>query len=336
MKLSDFDYEFDRRLIAQRPAKPRDSSRLFYMKQDGSEHLRFYQFPELLQDGDVIVRNVSKVIPARLEAKKETGGKAEILFYRPLDEGWECLIKGSNIKAGSKLYVGDEELEVIKKEGSKYVVSSADPKDLMKSHGKMPTPPYITEELQASDEYQTIYAQEEGSIAAPTAGLHFTDDVLEAISQKNVELHDVILHVGPGTFLPVRTDDVEDHKMGTEYYEIPETTAEAVTAANNEGRRVIVVGTTTVRTLESASKNGVIYPKKGWADLFIYPGYEFQSGMDLLLTNFHLPRSTLLMLVSAFAGKERVMDAYGEAVQMKYRFYSFGDAMLMEGKNAKI
>ena len=332
MKLSDFDYDFDKRLIAQRPAKPRDSSRLFYMKQTGSEHLGFYQFPELLQAGDVIVRNVSKVIPARLEARKETGGKAEILFYRPLDEGWECLIKGSNIKTGSKLYAGDHELEVIKKEGSKYVVHSADPEELMKSYGKMPTPPYITEELQASDEYQTIYARKEGSIAAPTAGLHFTEEVLNNISKKDVELHDVVLHVGPGTFLPVRTDEVEEHKMGTEYYEIPETTAEAVTAANQEGRRVIVIGTTTVRTLESASKNGNLYPKTGWADLFIYPGYQFQSGMDLLLTNFHLPRSTLLMLVSAFAGKERVMTAYKEAVEMNYRFYSFGDAMLMEGK----
>ncbi len=333
MKLSEFDYDFDRSLIAQRPAKPRDSSRLFYMKQDGSEHLRFYQFPELLTEGDIIVRNISKVIPARLEGKKETGGRVEILFYRPLEHGWECLVKGSNIKAGTKLYVEGRELRVIRKyDDGKYIIDCDEPEELMRSYGKMPTPPYITEELNAPDEYQTIYAADDGSIAAPTAGLHFTDGVLQAIKKKNVEIHDVILHVGPGTFIPVRTDDVEEHQMGAEYYEIPASTADAVTAANREGRRVIVVGTTTVRTLESASKNGKVYPKKGWTELFIYPGYEFQSGMDLLLTNFHLPRSTLLMLVSAFAGKERVMDAYREAVEMRYRFYSFGDAMLMEGK----
>ncbi len=202
----------------------------------------------------------------------------------------------------------------------------------MEEEGSMPTPPYIKKDLSDPDEYQTVYAEDEGSIAAPTAGFHFTDELLDTIKSKGVEIYDITLHVGPGTFLPVRTERIEDHELGEEYYKIDKETAEAVTKANEEGRRVIPVGTTSVRTLETVSNDGVVKPDEGWTDLFIYPGYEFQSGMDLLLTNFHLPKSTLLMLVSAFAGRGRILKAYREAVERNYRFYSFGDSMLMEGK----
>ncbi len=332
MKLSDFDYELDRSKIAQRPMRPRDESKLFYLKKDGHEHLRFKDLPELIRDGDVIVRNVSKVFPARVNGKKDTGGKVEILFYREVKDGWECLVKGKNIKEGRELIVEGETIEVVENlDGGHFTLKSDKIEELIQKHGEMPTPPYIKREIENRSEYQTVYAEEEGSIAAPTAGFHFTQDVLDEIIDKGADIYDVILHVGPGTFLPVRTDEVEEHGMEREWYQIPEETAEAVTRANEEGRRVILVGTTTVRAMESAAENGKIKAKEGWADLFIYPGYEFQSGMDMLLTNFHLPRSTLIMLVSAFVGRERIMDAYREAVEKDYRFYSFGDAMLIEG-----
>lgn len=335
MKLSDFDYELDKSMIAQRPLEPRDSSRLFYMKRDVNQHYTFLDLPKLLEPDDVIVRNVSRVIPARVMAHKETGGSAEILFYHPCEDGWRCLIKGSNIGPGSKIIVGDDVVEVKSKSPSGlYVVSSRDPMDTIMKYGEMPTPPYIKESLKSNDEYQTVYASSDGSIAAPTAGLHFTKGLLDTISKKGVDIYDITLHVGPGTFLPVRSDHVKEHEMGGEYFEVDEDTAHGITMANQEGRRLILVGTTTVRALESVSSKGKISPYKGWTDLFIYPGYEFQSGMDLLLTNFHLPRSTLLMLISAFAGRERVLEAYREAVERKYRFYSFGDAMLIEGYHA--
>ncbi len=332
MKLSNFDYHLDRSQIAQRPMSPRDHSRLFYLKKNEHKHLTFNYLPNLLKKGDVLVRNVSKVIPARVEGKKETGGRVEILFYQPLDGGWECLIKGAKIKEGIKLLVEDEIVAVRKRlAGGRYIVDCRCPRNLMNHHGKMPTPPYIKEELSSLDEYQTVYAVDEGSIAAPTAGLHFTTDMLEKISDKGVDVHDVVLHVGPGTFLPVKTDEVESHDMGDEFFEVSRETAGAVTSANEDGRRVILVGTTTVRAMESVSSKGKISPGKGRTELFIYPGYEFQSGMDLLLTNFHLPKSTLLMLVSAFVGRERILSAYEEARKRGYRFYSFGDAMLIEG-----
>jgi len=220
------------------------------------------------------------------------------------------------------------------KKGGLFVIDCTDQEayELMEKKGDMPTPPYIKEDLDSSDEYQTVYAEEEGSVAAPTAGFHFTEELLDEIKDKGVEVHDITLHVGPGTFLPVKEDEIEDHEMDEEYYEVGEETAKAITKANEENRRVILVGTTTVRAIESASENGVLKPQKGWTDLYIYPGYEFQSGMDLLLTNFHLPKSTLIMLVSAFAGRERILEAYREAVKKDYRFYSFGDSMLIEGK----
>ncbi|MFO7991987.1 MAG: tRNA preQ1(34) S-adenosylmethionine ribosyltransferase-isomerase QueA [Thermoplasmata archaeon] len=332
MKLSDFDYELDKSKIAQRPMRPRDESKLFYLKRGGHEHLRFHDLPGLLQEGDVLVRNRSKVFPARVNGKKDTGGKVEILFYSEVKKGWECLVKGKNIKEGRVLVVEGETLEVVENlDGGHFILKSDNIEELIATHGEMPTPPYIKKDLEEMSEYQTIYAEEEGSIAAPTAGFHFTQEVLNEIRDKGTDIYDVILHVGPGTFLPVRTDDVEEHDMEREWYRIPEDTAEAVTRANKEGRRVVLVGTTTVRAIESASENGEVKAEEGWADLFIYPGYEFQSGMDLLLTNFHLPKSTLIMLVSAFVGRERILDAYREAVDKDYRFYSFGDAMLIEG-----
>ena len=335
MKLSKFDYELPEEKIAQRPMRPRDESRLFYLGKDEKKHLRFNDITELLQEGDVLIKNKSKVIPARVKGKKDTGGKIEVLFNRPLDKGWECLIKGSNINEGREIVLGGTRYEVIesRREG-RFVIDCDDQEayELMIEEGDMPTPPYIKKQIEEPQEYQTIYAEDKGSIAAPTAGLHFTKEILDEIRQKGVEMYDVILHVGPGTFLPVHDENIDKHEMGEEYYEIPGSTAEGITKANEEGRRVILVGTTTVRAIETASNNEVVRSEKGWTGLFIRPGYEFQSGMGLLLTNFHLPKSTLIMLVSAFAGRERVLDAYNEAVQEEYRFYSFGDAMLVEGK----
>ncbi|MEF8835460.1 MAG: tRNA preQ1(34) S-adenosylmethionine ribosyltransferase-isomerase QueA [Candidatus Thermoplasmatota archaeon] len=335
MKLSKFDYELPEEKIAQRPMRPRDESKLFYLGIDREKHLHFNDIPELLQEGDVLVKNRSKVIPARVKGEKDTGGKIEVLFNRSVDNGWECLIKGSNIKEGREIILGKNRYEVLesRREG-RFVIDCKDEEvyDLMDESGDMPTPPYIKKELDSSDEYQTVYAEDEGSIAAPTAGFHFTEELLEEIKDKGVEVHDITLHVGPGTFLPVKEDQIEDHVMEEEYYKVGEETARAITRANEEDRRVILVGTTTVRAVESASENGIVKADKGWTDLYIYPGYEFQSGMDLLMTNFHLPKSTLIMLVSAFAGRERILDAYREAVNKDYRFYSFGDSMLIEGE----
>ncbi len=333
MKLSKFDYDLPKERIAQRPMKPRDESKLFYLGNEQNKHLKFNDIPDLLQEGDVLVKNKSKVLPARVHGKKDTGGKVEVLFHRPVEDGWECLIKGSNIKEGREIILNENSYEIVESgKGGRFTISCEDAKELMEEEGSMPTPPYIKKDLSDPDEYQTVYAEDEGSIAAPTAGFHFTDELLDTIKSKGVEIYDITLHVGPGTFLPVRTERIEDHELGEEYYKIDKETAEAVTKANEEGRRVIPVGTTSVRTLETVSNDGVVKPDEGWTDLFIYPGYEFQSGMDLLLTNFHLPKSTLLMLVSAFAGRGRILKAYREAVERNYRFYSFGDSMLMEGK----
>lgn len=333
MDISDFDYELDGDLIAQRPKRPRDQSKLFFLKNEASKHLKFSSLPELLREGDILVKNKSKVIPARVMGKKDTGGKVELLFNRPVDGGWECLIKGSNIKVGRKLFVDDREIDIVESgRGGLFTVDCDDPRDLINRYGTMPTPPYIKEEIDSPQEYQTVYAEEGGSIAAPTAGFHFTERLLNEIREIGVEVYDIVLHVGPATFLPVRADNIEEHYMGEEYYRVDEKTAEAVTEANEEGRRIILVGTTTVRALETVSQDEKVMPGEGWTDLFIYPGYEFQSGLDLLLTNFHLPKSTLVMLVSAFAGRERILSAYREAMERGYRFYSFGDAMLLEGK----
>jgi len=335
MKLSKFDYDLPEEKIAQRPMRPRDESRLFYLGKDEKEHLQFRDITKFFREGDVLVKNKSKVIPARLEGKKDTGGKIEVLFSRPVNEGWECLIKGSNIKESREIVLDGTEYEIIEsKRGGRFVIECSDEEayELIENQGDMPTPPYIKEELESPEQYQTVYAERKGSVAAPTAGFHFTEELLEEIEEKGVEIYDITLHVGPGTFLPVKEEEIEEHIMDEEFYEINKSTAEAITKANQEGRRVILVGTTTVRAVETASRNGIVKPEKGWTDLYIYPGYEFQSGMDLLLTNFHLPKSTLIMLVSAFAGRERILNAYEEAVEKDYRFYSFGDSMLIEGQ----
>ncbi|MBS3816799.1 MAG: tRNA preQ1(34) S-adenosylmethionine ribosyltransferase-isomerase QueA [Candidatus Thermoplasmatota archaeon] len=331
MKLSEFDYDLDEELIAQRPERPRHDSKLFFLGKEEKKHLTFKELPSLLREGDVLVRNTSKVVPARVEGKKDTGGKLEVLFHRPVENGWECMIKGSNIQEGRNIQLGDKEFKIIedRREGF-FVIDCEDADTLMKKEGEMPTPPYIEEEIEEDDEYQTVYADDKGSIAAPTAGFHFTDELLEEIKEMGVEIHDVTLHVGPGTFLPVNEENIEDHDMGEEFYRVETDTADAINRANEEGRRVILVGTTTVRAVESASRDGKVFPEEGWTDLFIYPGYEFQSDLDLMLTNFHLPGSTLVMLVSAFAGRERILAAYEEAMEKDYRFYSFGDAMLLE------
>ncbi len=333
MELSKFDYDLEDDRIAQRPMRPRDESKLFFLGRDEKRHMTFKDILSFLREGDLLVKNSSKVIPAKVEGEKDTGGKIEVLFHREIEEGWKCLISGSNIKEGRTVRLGGEEFEILDdQEEGFFVLECEDPYQLMKEHGEMPTPPYIEEEIEEDREYQTIYAEEEGSVAAPTAGFHFSEELLEKTKEKGVEVHDITLHVGPGTFLPVNEDEVEEHEMHEEYYEVSKKTAEAVNRANEEGRRVICVGTTTVRALESAAQDEEVLPKKGWTDLFIYPGYEFQSGMDFLLTNFHLPESTLLMLVSAFAGRERILEAYEEAKERGYRFYSFGDAMLIEGE----
>ncbi len=332
MDVSDFDYEFDDGLIAQSPAEPRHDSRLFYLSNDRYQHLRFRNIPSLLKKEDVLVINKSKVIPARVQGKKETGGKVELLFYRELDGYWECLVKG-NVREGIRINVDDFRIHLKKHiSGGKYLVECDEPKIVMEKHGTMPTPPYIKKPLKKKDEYQTIYADEEGSVAAPTAGLHFTESVLSDIKDKGVEIFEITLHVGPGTFLPIRTSSVEEHTMDEEHYFIDEKTARGITKANEEGRRVIAVGSTTIRTLESASDEGRIKPGGGWTDLYIYPGYRFQSGTDLFLTNFHLPKSTPLMMVCAFAGKKRILNAYEVAMEKRYRFYSFGDCMLVDKK----
>lgn len=336
MKLTEFDYDLDDELIAQRPVRPRDESKLFYLGREEKRHMIFKEIVSLLQEGDVLVKNKSKVMPARVKGKKDTGGKIEVLFHRPIGEGWECMISGSNIKVGREIVLDGDEYTILKNRTEGLFVLDIGHQEavsLMEKCGEMPTPPYIKKDIKTSKEYQTVYAQDKGSIAAPTAGFHFTEELLDQIVDKGVKIHNITLHVGPATFLPVNEEEIEDHQMGEEYFEVEEGTAEAINKANREGRRVIFVGTTTVRALESASEDGRVEPKKGWTDLFIHPGYEFQSGMDLLLTNFHLPKSTLLMLVSAFAGKERILKAYDEAMERGYRFYSFGDAMLIEGKH---
>lgn len=333
MKLTKFDYELPEEKIAQQPKRPRDESKLFYLGRGEKKHLKFKDIVSFFKEGDVLVKNESKVIPAKIEGEKDTGGKIEVLFNRKVENGWECLITGSNINEGRYIVLNGKDYEIVEdlKEGY-FVIDCNDAEKLMNEAGEMPTPPYIKKGLESPDEYQTVYAEKEGSVAAPTAGFHFTQDLISQIKDKGVEVHDITLHVGPGTFLPVKEEDIEEHDIGEEYFEVGKKTADAITKANEEGRRVILVGTTTVRAVESAAENGVVTPKKGWTDLYIYPGYEFQSQMDLLLTNFHLPKSTLVMLVSAFAGRERILKAYQEAVERDYRFYSFGDSMLIEGK----
>ncbi|UCE37912.1 MAG: tRNA preQ1(34) S-adenosylmethionine ribosyltransferase-isomerase QueA [Thermoplasmata archaeon] len=337
MHLSDFDYQLPTHLIAQRPAEPRDSSRLMVMQRDIIEHKKFRDLKDYLDRGDILILNDSKVLPARIFGKKVTGGKVEVLLVTKEDEStWECLIKGKNIKENTRLFFGDNELvgKIMERiEGGRYRIEFEAQKDLgeiLKRIGKMPTPPYIKELLLDQDRYQTVYGKENGSIAAPTAGLHFTEDFLAQLREKGVVITPLTLHVSVGTFLPVKVKYIREHKMEPELFEIDNKTAKTINSAREDKKKIIAVGTTTLKALESAcDDNGRISETKGESDLFIYPGYEFKFKLDGLLTNFHLPKSTLIMLVSAFAGKDTILDSYNVAIEHSYRFYSFGDAMLI-------
>lgn len=339
MKTSDFYYDLPKELIAQFPAKDRSSSRLlvYNRKEKVLEDRIFSDIIEYLNPGDVLVRNDTKVIPARIYAhREETGGTMEFLLLKRLsDKRWECLAKpGRRAKPGLRFKVNDE-LSVtvadVLEDGNRIIDLEYEGilEEILDRVGEMPLPPYITEKLQDKTRYQTVYAHESGSAAAPTAGLHFTDELLKRISDKGVEIVDVLLHVGLGTFRPVSVENVEEHHMHSEYYRCSEEAAERINAARAKGGRIIAVGTTSCRTLESISdENGIVHAGSGMTDIFITPGYSFKA-VDALITNFHLPESTLLMLISAFSTREEIMRIYEHAVKERYRFFSFGDAMLI-------
>lgn len=339
MKTSDFDYYLPEELIAQTPVEPRDSSRLLVYDRASEQisHRHFYDIKDYLKKGDVLVRNNTRVLPARMFAYTPNGGKVEVLLLKRFDlTEWEVLVKpGKKAKPGAKLVLNDElSLEVlstIEESGSRRVKFIYDGvfEDIISRIGEMPLPPYITEKLKDKERYQTVYAKVDGSAAAPTAGLHFTDKLLDEIKAMGVEVVDVLLHVGLGTFRPVKTDDILSHHMHSEYYEVDEYAAERINKAKKEGRRVIAVGTTSVRTLESAAdENGLVSPTKANTEIFIYPSYKFKC-VDGLITNFHLPKSTLIMLVSALSTREKTLELYNLAVAERYRFFSFGDSMLV-------
>lgn len=338
MKLTDFSYELPKKLIAQHPAEPRDHARLMlYDKKTGAvEHKHFYDLADELQAGDVLVFNDSKVIPARLYGKRvPTGGKVEVLLLTPVGEDrWEVLVKpGKKALPGTTIeFPGGLQAEVLDRTdfGGRVVHFTYDGvfDDIIDQIGEMPLPPYIHEKMEDPDEYQTVYARERGSAAAPTAGLHFTDELLQKIRDKGVEEVFVTLHVGLGTFRPVEEENIEDHQMHSEFYSITPEAADAINRAKAEGRRIIAVGTTSIRTLESAGTTGTLKAGSGWTNIFIYPGFTFHI-VDALVTNFHLPESTLLMLISALSTREQILHAYDIAVREKYRFFSFGDAMFI-------
>lgn len=343
MLLSDFDFDLPQELIAQTPLKQRSASRLLRLRRDGSsvEHKMFADLPALLRDGDLLVRNETRVIPARLLGRKESGGQVEALLVRYCDPGqnsWLCMTRSSKaLRVGTLLEFSagiSGEVVDTAADGQRIIRFSC-PGNFMaalEKAGHMPLPPYIRREDDDFDKerYQTVFANNPGAIAAPTAGLHFTDEIFDALIKKNVDVCGVTLHVGPGTFLPVRTDNLEEHQMHAEEYEVSEETAQRVNQARKDGRRIIALGTTVTRTLEHAvDDNGNLQPGRGDTDLFIKPGFDFKI-VDALITNFHLPKSTLLVLVSAFAGRDFILDAYKEAVAEKYRFFSYGDCMLIE------
>ena len=339
MKTSDFWYNLPEELIAQHPVEPRDSSRLlvYDRKSKQVEHKHFYDIADYLNDGDVLVVNNTKVLPARIYgAKEHTGGKVEFLLLKRLDLArWEVILKPGRIaKPGAVFCFGDKlkaRVESIGEDGSRIVEFIYDGtfETILEELGEMPLPPYIKEKLTDKSRYNTVYSKVDGSAAAPTAGLHFTKELLDKVKAKGVKVVEVLLHVGLGTFRPVKAEDVTTHHMHSEYYEVSREAAEEINLAKAEGRRVICVGTTSVRTLESAADRvGHVEAKSGNTDIFIYPPYEFKIA-DALITNFHLPESTLIMLVSALCGREETLGIYDLAVKEKYRFFSFGDAMLI-------
>ncbi len=338
MKTSDFDYELPEELIAQTPAEPRDSSRMLCYRRDTDEvsHRIFRDLPEILRPGDLLVRNNTRVLPARLYGFTPHGGRVEVLLLkrRSLAE-WEVLVKpGKKAREGAELFFSEELSLVVKGrtgEGERIVEFRYDGvfEDIISRLGEMPLPPYIHEKLADGERYQTVYSKVNGSAAAPTAGLHFTPALFDRLREKGVETADILLHVGLGTFRPVKAEEITGHHMHSEYYEIDEINADKINRAKREGRRVIAVGTTSVRTLESvADENGFVRPCRGNTEIFIFPGYRFRC-VDGLITNFHLPKSTLIMLISAFLGREKTLELYNLAVKNRYRFFSFGDAMLL-------
>ena len=337
-KKSDFYYDLPEELIAQTPATPRDSSRLLVYDRTkrNIEHRIFRDVTEYLKSGDVLVINNTKVLPARLYAHTQNGGAVEVLLLKRLDiDTWEVLVKpGKKCTVGKKLVVSDElslTVQSVTDSGERIVKFEFDGvfEEILDRVGNMPLPPYIKQKLKDKNRYQTVYAKYDGSAAAPTAGLHFTPELLKKIKDMGVEIVEVLLHVGLGTFRPVKEEIITDHKMHSEYYEVSETAAAKINSAKREGRRIIAVGTTSVRTLESATdENGVVIPQKGSTQIFIYPPYKFKC-VDALITNFHLPESTLIMLVAAMCGREEILSVYETAVREKYRFFSFGDAMLV-------
>lgn len=339
MKTSDFYFDLPEELIAQTPLERRDASRLLCLDRwsGAREHRIFSELPELLHPGDCLVMNDSRVLPARLMGMRETGGVVEVLLLRDLGGGrWECLTRpGRKTRPGTRLIFGNGELEAevleVAEGGNRIVEFKYEGifLEVLERLGKMPLPPYIKVELEDGERYQTVYSKEPGSAAAPTAGLHFTKELLARIADRGVRECFVTLHVGLGTFRPVKAEDIEKHEMHSEFCIMPEETARIITETKRSGGRVVCVGTTSCRTVESfANEDGTMDAKSGWTNIFIYPGYRFKC-MDALVTNFHLPESTLIMLVSAFAGRENVLAAYEEAVRERYRFFSFGDAMFI-------
>lgn len=339
-KLHDYDYYLPEELIGQEPREPRDHAKLMLVDKNNKklEHKHFYDIIDYLHEGDILVRNSTKVIPARLFGHKETGGVLEILLIKRINlDTWECLLKpAKKLKLGQKLYVGQNneliaELIEIKDDGNRVLKFSYEGtfEEVLDKLGNMPLPPYIVESLKEKERYQTVYAQKGESVAAPTAGLHFTKELLEKIEKKGIKIVDIFLEVGLGTFRPVQTEDVLDHKMHEEMFEIPKEAADIINQAKLEGKRVISVGTTSTRALESSvDENGKVVAQKNSTEIFIYPGYKFKV-VDALITNFHLPKSTLLMLVSAFSNREFMLDVYRTAVEERYHFFSFGDAMFI-------
>ena len=340
MKTSDFYYDLPKELIAQDPLEDRSSSRLLVLhrKSGRVEHRVFTDIVEYLKPGDCLVRNNTKVIPARLYGTRvDTGATIELLLLKRMENDvWETLVKpGKKARQGAVISFGDGiltgEIIDVKEDGNRLIQFCYEGifEEILDQLGQMPLPPYITHTLKDKNRYQTVYAKYEGSAAAPTAGLHFTEELFRKLEEKGVLVANVTLHVGLGTFRPVKVDDVSKHHMHTEFYQVTKEEADKINKAKQAGGRIVCVGTTSCRTIESAAdENGVLKPGQGDTDIFIYPGYSFKM-MDVLITNFHLPESTLLMLVSALAGKEQVMRVYEEAVQERYRFFSFGDAMII-------
>ncbi|MBN1073593.1 tRNA preQ1(34) S-adenosylmethionine ribosyltransferase-isomerase QueA [Clostridium botulinum] len=341
MNVKDFDFYLPEELIAQHPLEKRDTSRLMVLDKETGEisHKNFYDIIDYLNEGDTLVLNNTRVMPARLIGEKEgTGGKIEFLLLKRVDKDrWECLAKpGKSARVGRRFTFGDGKLKAevveVKENGNRIVEFYYEGifEEVLDSLGEMPLPPYIHERLEDRERYQTVYSKENGSAAAPTAGLHFTEELLHKIKEKGINIAYVTLHVGLGTFRPVKVETIEDHEMHSEYYHLSKEDAEVINETKERGNRVISVGTTSTRTLETiADEDGNVKETSGWTNIFIYPGYKFKV-VDRLITNFHLPESTLIMLVSTLAGKEHVMNAYEEAVKERYRFFSFGDAMFIK------